>query len=343
MNRPHPHPRRRRHAALAIAAVGAALLASCSDGGSSPEAEGELRPFTVVLDWTPNTNHAGMYLAQAEGWYAEAGLDVELIEPGEAGSLQVLAAGRADVAVSVQEEVTPAVAQGLPVRSVAAVIQHNTSSLVSLASDGIERPADLERATYGGYGGPLEQALLKRLMECDGGDPDQLEAVDVGQADYRVGLERDQYDVVWIFDGWDGIRLRDLEGLDTNRIAFEDQLGCIPDWYTPVLASSTEVQTERADDLRAFLAATAEGYQAAMADPAAAADALLEAAPDLDPDLVEASAEFLATRYADDPAVWGRQEARIWEDFTAFLTEAGMLSEPIDPAAAWTNDFLPEP
>jgi ABC-type nitrate/sulfonate/bicarbonate transport system substrate-binding protein len=330
---------------VAIAVAGAALLASCSDGGSSPAAEGadDLRPFTVVLDWTPNTNHAGMYLALAEGWYADAGLDVALIEPGEAGSLQVLAAGRADVAVSVQEEVTPAVAQGLPVRSVAAVIQHNTSSLVSLAEDGIERPADLERATYGGYGGPLEQALLERLIACDGGDPEQLEAVDVGQADYRIGLERDQYDVVWIFDGWDGIRLRDLDGLDTNRIAFEDQLDCIPDWYTPVLASSTEVQVERGDDLRAFLAATTEGYQAAMADPGAAADALLEAAPDLDPALVTASAEFLATRYADDPAAWGRQEAQIWEEFTAFLAEAGMLTEPLDAADAWTNDFLPEP
>jgi ABC-type nitrate/sulfonate/bicarbonate transport system substrate-binding protein len=330
---------------LAVLALGAVSLAACSSDGPSEgaDASDDLRSFTVALDWTPNTNHAGMYLAEAEGWYEDAGLDVTFVEPGEAGSLQVLAAGRAQVAVSVQEEVTPAVAQGLPVRSVAAVIQHNTSSLVSLADDGIEEPADLEGATYGGYGGQLEQALLRRLMECDGGDPDALESVDIGEADYRIGLERDQYDVVWIFDGWDGIRLRELEDLDTNRIAFEDHLGCIPDWYTPVLASSTEVQTERADDLRAFLAATTRGYQAAMADPQASADALVEAAPDLDPALVEASAEFLATRYADDPAVWGRQEARIWEDFTAFLEGAGMLPEPIDPAEAWTNDFLPEP
>jgi ABC-type nitrate/sulfonate/bicarbonate transport system substrate-binding protein len=328
----------------APALVAASLVACGSDAGPTEGADGEpLRPFTVVLDWTPNTNHAGMYLAEAEGWYEEAGLDVEFLEPGEAGSLQVLAAGRAEVAVSVQEEVTPAVAQGLPVQSVAAVIQHNTSSLVSLADDGIEAPADLEGRTYGGYGGQLEQALLDRLIECDGGDPEALRSVDIGAADYRIGLERDQYDVVWIFDGWDGIRLRDVEGVDTNRIAFEDHLDCIPDWYTPVLASSAEVQSERGDDLRAFLGATARGYRAAMADPAASAAALVDAVPDLDPELVERSAEFLATRYAEDPEAWGRQDAAIWEDFTAFLDDAGLLSEPLDPADAWTDDFLPEP
>lgn len=334
--------RRAARLALALIAAAAAVVpAACAgdDGGSSGEADG-LRRFTVALDWTPNTNHAGMYLAEARGWYEDAGLDVRFVEPGEAGSLQGLAAGRADVAVSVAEEVAPAVAQGLPVRSVAAILQHNTSSLVSLAGDGIERPRDLEGATYGGYGGPLEQALLDALIECDGGDPERLEVVDVGDADYRIGLERDQYDVVWIFDGWDGIRL-DLADVETERIAFADQTECIPDWYTPLLATSAEVEAERTADLRAFLAATRRGYQAAMADPGAAADALLEGAPDLDPELVRASAAFLATRYADDPATWGEQDPAVWERFTDFLADAGMLDGELDPADAWTDEHLP--
>jgi ABC-type nitrate/sulfonate/bicarbonate transport system substrate-binding protein len=283
-----------------------------------------------------------MYLAKAKGWYEDAGLDVRFIEPGEAGSLQALAGGKAQVAVSVQEELVPARAAGLPVQSIAAVIQHNTSSLVSLADDGIDRPKDLEGATYGGYGGQLEQALLDKLVRCDGGDPTKVRSVDVGDADYRIGLERDQYDAVWIFDGWDGIRLRQA-GVDTTSIPFIEHEDCIPDWYTPLLATSTSVERERPEDLTAFMAATARGYRAAMSDPDAAAQALLDQADDLDPKLVQASAAYLADRYADDPKAWGRQDAAVWEDFSGFLEDAGLIDEPIDVRAAWTNRYLPEP
>ena len=333
-------------AVLALAAVALATLSLASCGGSSAagggsDGSGDLRPFRVVLDWTPNTNHAGMYLAKQRGWYEDAGLDVTFVEPGEAGSLQALAAGKADVAVSVQEELIPARAAGLPVQSVAAIVQHNTSSLVSLASDGIERPRDLEGKTYGGYGGQLEQALLDALVTCDGGDPSKVRSVDVGEADYRIGLERNQYDAVWIFDGWDGIRL-EQEGVDTNTIPFIDHTDCIPDWYTPLLATSTKVEQRRAGDLTAFMAATAKGYQAAMDDPDAAADALLDQADDLDPQLVRASARYLSTRYADDPAAWGQQDEAIWKGFAAFLLDAGLIDEPIDVEQAWTNDYLPQ-
>jgi ABC-type nitrate/sulfonate/bicarbonate transport system substrate-binding protein len=333
---------RSRKPIVAVVVSTLVLLAGCGaddgDDGAEPD---ESRPFRVVLDWTPNTNHAGMYLAESNGWYDDAGLDVTFLEPGEAGALATVAAGRAEVGVSVAEDVLPARAEGLAVRSVAAIIESNTSSLVSLASEGITRPRDLEGKRYGGYGGPLEQALVDALVACDGGDPSKVEMVDVGEADYRVGLERDQYDVVWIFDGWDGVRLEELDGLDIDRIRFADQTACIPDWYTPVLATSERVETEREADLEAFVAATARGYAAAMADPEAAAQALLEAAPDLDAELVEASAAWLATRYASDPAQWGRQQEQRWQQFASFLTEAEILTGEAVVDDAWTNEYLP--
>jgi ABC-type nitrate/sulfonate/bicarbonate transport system substrate-binding protein len=333
---------------VALVCTSSLLLASCSGGtnGAGDRADrggtNRLRPFTVVLDWTPNTNHAGMYLAQANGWYEDAGLAVKFIEPGEAGALQVLAAGKADVAVSVQEDVTPAVAEGLPVRSVAAIIEHNTSSLLSLASDGITEPADLAGKTYGGFGGRLEHALVDKLAECGGGDPRSVKKVDVGEADYKIGLQRDQYDLVWVFDGWDGIRLRQ-EGVRTNTIRFMDHTDCIPDWYTPLLATSTKTEARRGDDLKAFMAATARGYREAMAHPDRSAEALLASSKDLDPKLVRASAEYLATRYAEDPDAWGRQDPTIWSRFSAFVLEAGLIDQPIQVDEAWTNEYLPAP
>jgi ABC-type nitrate/sulfonate/bicarbonate transport system substrate-binding protein len=317
------------------------LAAAACGGGSDDEGSDGRDRVTVVLDWTPNTNHAGVYLAEAQGRYREAGLDVRIIEPGDAGALQLLASGKADVAFSPQEELIPARSgQGVPVVALAAVIQHNTSSLLSLASDGIEGPGDLPGHTYGGYGGPLETALVSALAECGGGDPDEVRFAEVGDVDYRVGLERGQYDVVWIYDAWDKIRLRQA-GVDVATIPFLDHTDCIPDWYTPMLATTeSELDGDRRAVLERFMDVTRTGYQEAMADPGGAADALLDAVPELDEQLVRASAEYLSTRYAEDPEEWGVQDRAVWERFAAFLGEAGMVEGEVDVDAAFTNDLL---
>lgn len=328
-----------------LAAVALIVAAACGDDGDGEGAAGPGRRdrLTVVLDWTPNTNHAGLYLAQARGWYREAGLEVEIRQPGDAGALQLLGSGRADVALSVQEELVPARAEGVPAVALAAVIQHNTSSLLALADEGVRRPADLEGKSYGGFGGPLERELVSRLVRCDGGDPSTVEFTDVGNVDYRVGLERDFYDFVWIFDGWDKIRLADVEQTDVTTLPFIEHTDCIPDWYTPMIATTESKIDEEPEVVERFMTATARGYRAAMAEPDAAADALLEAAPELDERLVRRSARYLATRFAEDPARWGHQETAVWERFVEFLVDAGLIEEPIEVEPAFTNRFLPDP
>lgn len=323
-----------------VVAVLAMVAGACS--GTGTRSSRRLEKLTVVLDWTPNTNHAGMYLAQAKGWYRQAGLDVKIIEPGDTQSLQILGAGKADIALSAQEDLVAARAQGLPVVSVGAVIEHNTSSLVSLRSAGIARPRQLEDHAYGGFGGVLEKALVQKLTACDGGDPAKVRFVDVGNADYRVGLSRHQYDVVWIFDGWDGLRLAEIDKLAVDRMSFRDHPSCIPDWYTPLLASSEKVIATRPDAVKRFMAATARGYRTAMTDPGASAAALLHAAPELDRDLVERSARYLSTRYASDPKRWGHEDRKVWSRFVAFVAGSGLIDRPIDVDAAFTNRFLPD-
>jgi ABC-type nitrate/sulfonate/bicarbonate transport system substrate-binding protein len=334
--------------AFALALVACAGTQSTEGPEDEPVATGEQsgpadveRDVTVMLDWTPNTNHSGLYVAEANGWYADAGLNVEIIQPGEQGGLPALASGDADFAISVQEQLTPARAQGAPVVSVAAIIASNTSSLVALADEGIARPRDLAGHRYGGFGGDLETELVQRLVECDGGDPGAVEFVEVGNVDYRLGLERDQFDFVWIFDGWDGIRLRQA-GLDVASLPFADYFACIPDWYTPLLATSEQLIDSDPDVAAAFVQATARGYEAAIDDPGAAADALLEAAPELDERLVRESAEYLAGRYRADDRPWGVQDEQVWRDFTDFLRQAGILQGDVVVEDAYTNDFLPE-
>lgn len=335
-------------ALIALPTTVALLLAACAsnspaiDGaandGASPTPQ---RSATLVLDWTPNTNHSGIYIADAEGFYEDVGLDIDIIQPGETGALQAVGTGNAEFGITVQEALIPARAAELPAVSIAAILEKNTSSLMALEESGITSPADLEGNRYGGFGGQLETALIDTLVECDGGDPTAVDTVEVGNTDYRVGLERGDFDFVWVFEGWDKIRLEQA-GVDVVSIPFIDYEDCIPNWYTPLIVTNEALISNDPDLVRDFIEATARGYRIAIEDPEAAADHLLSAAPELDEELVRASADYLSSRYAADPADWGRQDAATWIEFDDFITSAGLIETGIDVDAAYTNEFLPE-
>ncbi len=321
----------------------ALIAAACGDDDDSSGDGGDLTKVTLMLDWTPNTNHAGVFLAKEKGYYREAGLDVDIQQPGSgAGVNQVVGAGTANFGISVQESVMPARTEGIPIVSIAAIIQHNTSSLVSLSSDNITSPKDLAGKTYGGFGGPLEEALIKALAECDGADPESIKFVDVGDSDYLIGMEQNRYDFVWIFDAWDGIRYKEIEKKAVNTLPFIDYTDCIPDWYTPVFITSEKMIADDPETVRKFLAATAKGYEEAMKDPDASADAILKNAPESDEALLKASAEYLKTRYVDSGRKWGTQDEAIWTGFQDFLLESNVVEEKIDVSKAYTNEFLPK-
>jgi ABC-type nitrate/sulfonate/bicarbonate transport system substrate-binding protein len=225
--------------------------------------------------------------------------------------------------------------------SIGTLLPHNDSSLMALADSGITRPRDLEDHTYGGYGGSLETELINRLVGCDGGDPSKVDFVEVGNVDYLTGMRRGRFDFAWVFNGWDALRADTVDGVDVTTLPFIDYEDCIPDWYTPLLLTSESTIADDPELVRDFLAATARGYDLAISDPQQAADLLLQAAPELDRDLVEASSAYHAGRFADEGAPWGVEDAQVWSDFGDFLVEAGLLEEAIDTDAAFTNEFLP--
>jgi len=164
------------------------VFASCSGkGGDAGKEDGKTKPaekITVALDWTPNTNHTGLYVAKEKGYFKDEGLDVEILMPGEVPAEQLVASGRADFGVSYQEAVTQARIQDVPIVSIAAVIQHNTSGFASLAEKKITSPKDFEGKTYGGWGSPVERAVLASLMKQEGADVDKVKFVNIGDTDF---------------------------------------------------------------------------------------------------------------------------------------------------------------
>jgi ABC-type nitrate/sulfonate/bicarbonate transport system substrate-binding protein len=318
----------------------ALLTLTACGAGAEGQGAAELTAVTLMLDWVPNTNHTGIYVAQAKGYFAEDGLEVAIIEPGEVFAEQAIASGAADFGVSFQEYITLSRADGVPIVSIAAIIQHNTSGFASPAALGVESPADWGRLRYGSFGSPFEAPTLEVLMGCAGGDFSQLEIVETGYADPLALLDEDQISLAWIFYGWQGIQAQQL-GIDLDLVMMEDYFDCVPDYYTPVLIASEETIAGRPEIVRSFLAAVTRGYADTIASPDSAAEILLEAVPELDEALVRGSLDWLAPRYQAEAPRWGEQQASIWEDYAAWMLEHGILTEPIDAAAAFTNDFLP--
>ncbi len=319
---------------LVIMALVLASLAVAACGSPSPA------EVTLMLDWVPNTNHTGIFVAQEKGYFEEAGLDVEIIQPGEVFAQQAVVSGAADFGVDFQEQLTMARADGVPIVSIAAIIQHNTSGFASRGALGVESPAGWEGLRYGSYGGPFEEPTLRVLMECDGGDFSKLEIVNTGFADPLALLDEEQTDLAWIFYAWQGVQARQ-QGIDLNVVMMEDWVDCIPDYYTPIFITSEQTIAERPEVVRAFLEAISRGYSFAIEHPDEAADILLKAAPELDEALVRESQAWLSPRYQADAPRWGEQKLSVWEDYAGWMAENGIIAAPIDVEAAFTNEFLP--
>lgn len=327
---------------LAMSALLAVMLAGC---GSEARIEGTggqtaaLKDVTVVLDWSPNTNHTGLYAAQELGYYEEEGLKVQIALPGAGGADAMVASDEVPFGVSVQENVTQSRLQGVPLVSIAAVIQHNTSGFAAPVDRGIKSPKDYESKTYGGWGSPVEEAIMKSIMDVDGGDVTKVKFVNIGEADYFTAVKRD-IDFAWIFYAWTGIEA-ELRGepLDMQFIKdYSDKL----DYYTPVIVTNEKTIANDPELVSAFMRATSKGYQYAAEKPEEAADLLLKAVPELDKDLVHASQKWLSPKYQDDAPRWGEQKQEVWQNYSNWMYERGLMEKELDVSKAFTNDFLPE-
>ncbi len=322
---------------LALMMLGATACGSGDAGGAS----GGLTPVTFVLDWTPNTNHTGLYAALENGYFEEEGLAVSLIQPTEDSASLMVASGAAQLGITCQDTMAPSIIgeNALPIQAVAAILQHNTSGILSLKETGIDRPANLAGHNYATWNMEVEQAMLRSIVEADGGRFEEIELIPSTVYDTITALNSG-IDSVWIFYAWDGIAT-EVKGLATNYLDF-GQLNPAFDYYTPVIIANNEFLEEQGDIARKFLAATKRGYEFAIEHPEEAAEILLAAAPELDADIVKASQEWIASQYKAEVSRWGYIDPARWDLFYQWLTDNGLSKEPIAPGTGFTNEYLPE-
>lgn len=338
---------------LALTVSVVLLVSACGtlQGSPSPSASPASAASTVrlALDWTPNTNHTGFFVAQHEGWYADAGIELRVLPYTGTTPELLVAAHQAECGISFHDSLTFAVAAGADIKSVMAILQHTAQAIAVLAGSGITRPAQLDGRTYAGFGYPNEEPTIRAVIQHDGGRG-TFKSVVLESAAYEA-LYAKRADFAIVFTAWEGIEARQRE-VELRTFAFTDY--GFPDFYQVVLACDAEWLAREPELAKAFVGATVRGFELAANDPDKASAMLIDENPgvfDANPDLPLASARFLAEGgyYVDDQDRVGRQTLEKWKSYSGFLYEEGLLvdaagkplTEPPDYAALFTNAFLP--
>ncbi len=296
----------------------------------------DLTKVTLMLDYTPNTNHTGLYVADELGYYKEEGIDLEIIDTGSNGVEQAVSTQAVDFGISYQENITMSNDQGLKnLKSIYAILSENTSGLISFKDKEIIKPADLKGKTYCGWGSDVESAIVKYVAK-EGDVEDKDVKIVNGGTDF-LRSNKDDCDYFWEFKGWSGVEAN-LENKEFNWISLRD-LGL--DWYTPIIITSDEYIKENKDVVQGFINATIKGYTYAVNNPEKASNIFLKYNKSYDKDFIESSQKYLSRYYISDNALAGYQKESIYKDFTKFLKDNKIIKD-VDYKELYTNEFIEE-
>jgi ABC-type nitrate/sulfonate/bicarbonate transport system substrate-binding protein len=339
---------------LLLAACGGSSSSSSStsssavaDTGTSSEPK-EIQDVSLQLDWTPNTNHTGFYVAQQNGYYEEAGINLKILPYSEAAADTIVGAGKANCGITSQDNLPVAVAAGTNEVSVMPILQHQVNALIVKKDSEFKSPKDLSGATYGGFGLPFEVPVVDEMIKHDGGKG-EVKNVILNTGAYEA-VYNGSVDTSLAFKTWELIEAAD-RGIELREFPVQDY--GVPDTYNVVLACNGDWLKENPELAKAFVQATAKGFEFAVEDPKAAAKILIEANPGAFPteQLVYQSADMLAKSYYDDQAGnFGCQTKARWTEYPTWLYEQGILVDPSgnpltsppDYSTLYTNAYQPE-
>lgn len=317
-------------------------VTGCGQNTQTGENTEKKEPIKIILDWTPNTNHTGLFVAKDKGFFEEEGLEVEIMQPPEGSTTQLVGSGGGEFGISFQDTMaknfvseTP-----LPVTAVAAILQHNTSGVISLKEKNIKTPKDLENMRYSTWDDPIELAMLKEIVVADGGDFDKITLVPYAENIIAQLSDKSANgsDSGWVYYAWDGIAF-DVNGIETNFIHFTDY-GDELDYYTPVLIANNDYLANNEEEAKKVVYAIKKGYEYAIENTKEAAQILLDNAPELDEKLAFASQKWINEQYIADAESFGVIDEDRWNSFYDWLYENDLIPKKIEGNYGFTNKFL---
>ncbi len=317
--------------ALGLSACGEKQDALSPTPGSSQSA-------TVMLDWFPNADHVGLFQALAEGDFTQAGLNVHVQTPSDPASpLQLLAAGKVDFAISYEPEVMLARNQGLPLVSVAAIVQQPLTSIVSIGSKHIKTVAQLRGKTVGDAGIPYQHAYLTTILQHAGIPESSVKEVNVGSNLVPAMLSGRVDATLGAYWNYEAIELAQLH--KHPNVIRMPAVG-VPTYNELVLVVRESFLTQHIDIVRRFVQALARGYESTRRDPAAAVANLVHASPGLDPKLQLASVKATLPAFFPTGHEWGYQDQAQWNLYGQWMLSNHLISNSSAFFEASTNEVL---
>jgi putative hydroxymethylpyrimidine transport system substrate-binding protein len=295
--------------------------------------------ITLALDWFPNSNHAGVFEAVKRGYFEDEGIKVKVYTPSDPASiLQTVGAGRDDFGISYQPDVLQARSEGLPVVSVAAIVQHPLNSIMTLESSGITRPGQLKGKKVGYPGIPSNKGMLETMLANDQLTLSDVQLVDVG-FDLVPALLGGTVDAIlggyWTHESI----LMKLQGQPVNVMRME--LWGVPDFYELLLVTNEKTLKDRKDVVTRFVRAFNKGFEAAMQDPQGSITTLLAANPEVVQEQLEREGvELLKPLWKAEAPKFGWQDRQRWASFTAWMVTRGLVKSDLVVEAAFTNEFV---
>lgn len=297
----------------------------------------------VALDWTPNTNHTGFFVAKELGFYAEQGLQVDLLTPAEddyaTTPAKKLESGSADFAIAPFESVISLNNKASKVNAVAiaVLLQQDISSIASLATGNITRPKDLDNKVYASYQARYEDAIVKQMIINDGGTGN-MEIIYPKKLGIWDTLLANKADATWIFNNWEGVEA-ETNNIELNKFALADY--GIPYCYSPVLFSTKENISKNTDSYKAFLKATKKGFQSAINNQSQAVEILTKYLSDKDAEAIDvAKSQAFVTPFYGDETIWGTMDSGRIKLFLDWLVKSKLENEIILQQELFTNDLL---
>ena len=297
------------------------------------------KKIRIVLDWVPNTNHTGLYVAKDLGYFKEEGVDVEIVQPPEGSTTALIGAGGAEFGISFQDTLAKSFAKEnpVPVTAVAAILQHNTSGIISLKEKGIDSPKKLEGKRYATWEDDIEQAILKKLVTDNGGDFSKVKLIPYTVTNVVTSLKTD-IDAVWVYYAWDGIAT-EKTGLKTNFLKLRDY-GKELDYYSPVIIANNDFLKKNPEIAKKVLRAIKKGYEYAAKNPEESAKILVKNSPELDINLVTASQKWISKEYQADAKEWGIIDGNRWNGFYEWLYKNKAVKREIPKDFGYSNEYL---
>jgi ABC-type nitrate/sulfonate/bicarbonate transport system substrate-binding protein len=325
-----------------LAAMAATLAGRSAFAAAAPA------KVRIALDWTPNTNHIGIYVAKSKGFYEAAGLDVEILPYADTSAGTLVSNGVAEFGICGEIEIFMQRAAGGDVKMVYGIVQTETGRLIFKGGrEDIKSPKDLDGKTYGGFGGAWEDAVISSMIRNDGGQG-TFQTVTLGTSAYEA-VDNGAVDFTLEVYTWEGIAAQ-LENRQLGRFHYSDY--GVPDEQTTAIASSEAYLKANPDRARAFIQATRQGYAYSVDHPDEACDLLISGSNGalLNTELVKASQKALIDGHflkSENGAI-GTVDPTKAEAIGAFLIEHGILldangaalKEKPDFTTYYTNDLL---